>query len=84
MQMPLSNAVMEIILLSGRIGNYFPYLALFEANGELIRDMRFPGGAQSYAEGNTLWTKNYWIGIPVYIKECRLLSGSMCDGCFAH
>lgn len=52
-------------LVSGRIGIYFPYLSLFDVNGELIRDMRYPEGDQchdgAFSVGETADGNYYFI-----------------------
>jgi hypothetical protein len=51
-------------LVSGRIGMYFPYLSLFDINGDLIRDMRYPEGDQcygAYSVGETADGNYYFI-----------------------
>jgi len=51
-------------MVSGRIGMYFPYLVIFDANGDPIRDIRYPEVDQSYGAysvGETAGNNYYFI-----------------------
>jgi hypothetical protein len=51
-------------LISGRIGDYFPYLLLFDIEGNIIRDMRYPEENNcygAYSLGETEDSNYYFI-----------------------